>query len=108
MNNSNHFFVSHLLVVAMLLVAYAMFGAAIYLMIAKGGYATLMLCSGSFMLALWLVELSDMLTQRIHNQTFWLMSMCIVPLFAMAVYPFVRKRLISKQPHRMGGGISKN
>ncbi|MBZ9631181.1 PLDc N-terminal domain-containing protein [Salegentibacter sp. LM13S] len=45
----------------------------------------------------WLFILIDMIQQKLHNKTFWIVSMFLLPFFAPVVYLFRRKKILHLQ-----------
>lgn len=46
-----------------------------------------------FFFVLWLILLVEMISHKIYNQTFWVMSMFILPPFTVLFYMIQRQRL---------------
>lgn len=45
-----------------------------------------------FLFGFWLILLFDMIASQVHNKSFWLISMLVLPFFAPAFYLFQRKK----------------
>jgi len=49
----------------------------------------------------WIIILIDMLTNRIYNRVFWIITMFIIPWITMIVYMIQRNRLMRLEEFKM-------
>ncbi|WP_445458564.1 GldL-related protein [Flavobacterium sp. HNIBRBA15423] len=42
----------------------------------------------------WIIMLSDMIKNKIHNKTFWVLTMFIIPTIAIILYLIQRNKLL--------------
>lgn len=42
---------------------------------------------------IWIIAINDMVKSRLHNKTFWILSMFIFPFFAAIAYLFRRRNI---------------
>lgn len=96
----NYLLIPPILMWALVLVNY-IFG--IVLVFPVAGSATSLFLLGAALatgLLTWLLFLSDILSSRIYNRTFWLVVTVVTPLAAYPFYLFQKKRLLRIETRR--------